>query len=195
MGQNHLDILQKTLKLKNKYKVKADEFIEENKDTNIATLIQDKKCDFFIFRSGYGFFAINEHTMAYIIADSVIRHKAGNTYLNNCINALLARVKKTKLYAKDNSVFTNVSALVQKCLTAYNNSQTITPKEHPAKAEALTSKQLKRQKQIEEAILRNQRVTTIPSTYSNSFSSLYREQIQSRISPDDDYEYGMSDID
>lgn len=193
MEQNHFDILRTTLKLQSSKLIhKVDKFIEANQDTSIAILIRDKKCDFYIFGLST---PLCEHLMAYIIADSVIRHKAGDTYLNNCINALLARVKKTKLYAKDNSVFTNVSALVQKCLTAYNNSQTIAPKEHPAKAEALTSKQLKRQKQIEEAILRNQRVTTIPSTYSNSFSSLYREQIQSRISPDDDYEYGMSDID
>lgn len=192
MEQNHFDILQKVLKLKEEYRIEIDQFIEAHKDVNIATLIQDKQCDFYIFGLST---PLCEHLMTYIIADSVICHKAGDTYLNNCINALLARVKKTKLYAKDNSVFTNVSTLVQKCLTAYNNSQTVTPKEYSIKTEALTPKQLKRQKRIEEAILRNQRVTTIPSTYSNNFSSLYREQIQSRISPDDDYEYGMSDID
>lgn len=193
MEQNHLDILQKTLKLKNKYKVKADEFIEENEDVNIATLIQDKQCDFFIFQGA--FFETNERTMAYIIADSIIRHKAGGTYLNNCINALLARVKSSKHYTKHPTIFTNVRELVQKCLTAYNNSQTVTHKEYSTKTETLTSKQIKRLKRIEETILRNQRITAIPSTYSNGFSSLYREQVQARISPDNDYEYGMSDID
>lgn len=193
MEQNHFDILRATLKLQSSKSIhKVDKFIEANKDTSIAILIRDKKCDFYIFGLST---SLCEHLMAYIIADSVIRHKAGDTYLNNCINALLARVKKTKLYAKDNSIFTNISALVQKCLTAYNNSQTVTPKGHQAKTEAQTPKQIKRLKRIEETILRNQRVTTIPSTYSNGFSSLYREQMQSRISPDNDYEYGMSDID
>lgn len=194
MEQNHLDILQKTLNLnKNKSLSKANNFIRLNKDTNIAEFIKNGQCDNIIFYGG--FFWSNDHLMAYIIADSIIRHKAGDTYLNSCINALLAKIKSSKYYTKNPTIFTNVRELVQKCLTAYNNSQTIAPKEHPAKAEALTSKQLKRQKQIEEAILRNQRVTTIPSTYSNGFSSLYREQMQSRISPDDDFEFGMSDID
>lgn len=193
MEQNHLDILQKILKLKNKYIIKADEFIEENKDVNIATLIQNKQCDFFIFQGAL--FERNERTMAYIIADSVIRHKAGFSYLNNCINALLARFKSSKHYVKHPTTFTNVRSLVQKCLTTYNSQQTIASKTHPVKSEAITSKQIKRLKRIEEAKQRNLRVTTIPSTYSNGFSSLYREQIQSRISPDDDYEFGMSDID
>lgn len=193
MEQNHLDILQKTLKLKNKHKVKADEFIEANKDANIATLIQNKQCDFYIL----GLFTpLCEHLMAYVIADSVIRHNTGEGYCNRCIQALLARVKITKLYAKNNTVFTNVSILVQKCLTAYNNQQSTT-EANPinAKTKVPTSKQIKQLKRIEEAKQRNQRVTTIPSTYSNGFSSLYREQVQSRICPDDDYEFGMSDID
>ena len=156
-------------------------------------LIQNKQCDNFIFFGG--FFTLNERVMAYIIADSVIRHKAGKAYLNRCIQALFARVKTTKLYAKDNTVFANVPSLVQKCLTAYNDQQSDNPEAHPTKTETLTSKQIKRLKRIEEAKQRNQRVTTIPSTYSNSFCSLYREQVQSRISPDDDYEFGMSDID
>lgn len=193
MEQNHLNILQKVLKIKNKYKARADKFIEENKDANIAIFIQNKQCDFFIFQSGL--FERNERTMAYIISNSIIRHNAGDTYLNNCINALLARIKSSKHYIKHPTIFTNVRELVQKCLTAYNNSQAITPKEHPAKTEALTSKQIKRLKRIEETILRNQRITAIPSTYSNGFNSLYRQQVQARMSPDDDYEFGMSDID
>lgn len=119
MEQNHLDILQQTLKLKEGYRIEIDKFIEANKNANIATLIRDKQCDFYIF----GLFTpLCEHLMAYIIADSVIRHKTGDTYLNNCINALLVRVKSTKLYAKDNTVFANVSSLIQKCLIAYNGS-------------------------------------------------------------------------
>lgn len=192
MEQNHLDILQQTLKLKEGYRIEIDEFIEANKNVNIATLIQNKQCDFYIF----GLFTpLCEHLMAYIIADSVIRHKAGNAYLNNCVNALLARFKSSKHYAKHPTVFTNVRGLVQKCLTAYNDQQSDNPEAHPTKTETLTSKQIKRLKRIEEAKQRNLRVTTIPSTYSNGFSSLYREQVQSRISPDDDYEFGMSDID
>lgn len=117
MEQNHFDILQQTLKLKEKYRIEIDQFIEANKNANIATLIQNKQCDFYIF----GLFTpLCEHLMAYIIADSVIRHKAGDTYLNRCIQALFARVKTTKLYAKDNTIFTNVSSLIQKCLIAYN---------------------------------------------------------------------------
>ena len=194
MEQNHLDILQKALKLKNKYKIRADEFIEENKDANIATLIRDKQCDFFIFQSA--FFERNERTVAYIIADSTIRHKAGGTYLNNCINTLLARIKSSKHYTKLPTIFTNVHSLVRKCLTAYNNQQSTTEANSVnAKTKTLTSKQIKHLKRIEEAKQRNQRITTIPSTYSNGFSSLYREQVRSRISPDDDYEFGMSDID
>ena len=194
MQQNHLDILQKVLKLKNKYKIRANEFIKENKDTNIATLIQNKQCDCFVFQSGL--FERNERSMAYIISDSIIRHKAGDTYLNNCINALLARVKSSKHYAKHPTIFTNVRGLVQKCLTAYNNQQSTTEANSVnAKTKAPTSKQIKQLKRMEEAKQRNQRVTTIPSTYSNGFSSLYREQVQSRICPDDDYEFGMSDVD
>lgn len=194
MEQNHLDILQNTLKLgKNKRIRKINDFIKLNPNANITTLIKSGLCDDFIFYGG--FFALNERIMAYIISDSIIRHKAGDTYLNNCINALLARVKSSKHYAKHPTIFTNVRGLVQKCLTAYNNSQAITPKEHPAKTEALTSKQIKRLKRIEETILRNQRITAIPSTYSNGFNSLYRQQVQARMSPDDDYEFGMSDID
>lgn len=119
MEQNHLDILQKVLKLKDGYKAEIDEFIEANKDANIATLIQNKQCDFYIF----GLFTpLCEHLMAYVIADSVIRHNTGERYYNRCIQALLARVKTTKLYAKDNTVFTNVSDLVQKCLIAYREN-------------------------------------------------------------------------
>lgn len=194
MEQNHLDILQKTLKIKNKYKTRADKFIEENKNANIAVFIRDKQCDFFIFQGG--FFASNERTMAYIIADSIIRHKAGNTYLNNCINALLARVKSSKHYIKHPTIFTNVRGLVQKCLTAYNNQQSTTEANSVnAKTKVPTSKQIKQLKRIKEARQRNLRVTTIPSAYSNGFSSLYREQVQARICPDNDYEFGMSDID
>lgn len=119
MKQNHLDILQRVLKLKEGYRIEIDQFIETHKDANVATIIRDKQCDFYIF----GLFApLCEHLMAYIIADSVIRHKAGDTYLNNCINALLTRVKTTKLYVKNNTVFTNVRGLVQKCLTTYDES-------------------------------------------------------------------------
>lgn len=194
MEQNHLNILQKVLKIKNKYKTRADKFIEENKNANIAVFIRDKQCDFFIFQGA--FFALNERIMAYIISDSIIRHKAGDTYLNNCINALLARVKSSKHYAKHPTIFTNVRGLVQKCLTAYNNQQSTTEANSVnAKTKAPTSKQIKQLKRIEEAKQRNQRVTTIPSAYSNGFSSLYREQVQSRICPDDGYEFGMSDID
>lgn len=194
MEENHLDILRKTLRLnKNKAIHKVDSFIIQNPDAAIPTLIQNKQCDNFIFYGG--FFASNEHIMAYIIADSIIRHKAGGAYLNNCINALLARVKSSKHYAKHPTIFTNVHELVQKCLTAYTNSQTVTSKEYPVKTGTLTSKQIKRLKRIEETKQRNQRVTAIPSTYSNGFNSLYRQQVQARISPDDDYEYGMSDID
>ena len=194
MEQNHLDILRATLKLgKSKTIHKIDNFIRLNPNANIATLIRDKQCDFYIF----GLFTpLCERLMAYVIADSVIRHKAGNTYLNNCINALLVRVKITKLYAKNNTVFTNVRGLVQKCLTAYNNQQSTTEANSVnAKTKVPTSKQIKQLKRIEEAKQRNQRVTTIPSTYSNGFSSLYREQVQSRICPNDDYEFGMNDID
>lgn len=193
MEQNHLDILQKVLKLKDGYKAEIDEFIEANKDANIATLIQNKQCDFYIF----GLFTpLCEHLMAYVIADSVIRHNTGEGYCNRCIQALLARVKTTKLYAKNNTVFTNVSILVQKCLTAYNNQQSTTEANSVnAKTKAPTSKQIKQLKRIEEAKQRNQRVTTIPSAYSNGFSSLHREQVQSSICPNDDYEFGMSDVD
>lgn len=119
MEQNHLDILQQTLKLKEEYRIEIDKFIEANKNANIATLVRNKKCDFYIF----GLFTpLCEHLMAYIIADSIIRHKAGDAYLNRCIQALFARVKTTKLYAKDNTIFTNVSSLIQKCLIAYNRS-------------------------------------------------------------------------
>lgn len=119
MGQNHLDVLQKILKLKEEYKIEIDEFIEANKNANIAILIQNKQCDFYIF----GLFTpLCEHLMAYIIADSVIRHKAGDTYLNRCIEALFDRVKTTKLYAKDNTVFTIVPSLVHKCLVAYKEN-------------------------------------------------------------------------
>lgn len=194
MEQNHIDTLRKILRLnKNKAIHKVDNFIQQNPNANIAMLIQNKQCDNFIFFGG--FFASNEHLMTYIIADSIIRHKAGSAYLNNCINALLARFKSSKHYAKHPTTFANVRELVQKCLTAYNEQQSNNAEAHPTKTETLTSKQIKRLKRIEEAKQRNQRVTAIPSTYSNGFSSLYREQVQSRISPDDDYEFGMSDID
>lgn len=120
MEQNHFDILRMTLKLQSSKLIhKVDKFIEANQDTSIAILIRDKKCDFYIFGLST---PLCEHLMAYIIADSVIRHKAGDTYLNNCINALLARVKTTKLYVKNNAVFTNVRNLIQECLIAYNGS-------------------------------------------------------------------------
>lgn len=119
MEQNHLDILQKVLKLKNRYRIKADQFIEANKDANIAILIQNQQCDLYIMGS---FRPLCEHLIAYIIADSVIRHNSGDWYINRCIQALLTRVKKTKRYKNNNTAFTNVPSLVQKCLKLYKES-------------------------------------------------------------------------
>lgn len=120
METKHLEIIRNVLKLKIKNTYRVNQFIEKHKNDNIADLIKDKQCDFYIFGS---FTPFCEHLMAYIIADSVIRHNAGNWYVNQCIQTLLVRVKNTKLYAKDNTVFENVYTLVHKCLEAYKDVQ------------------------------------------------------------------------
>lgn len=141
--------------------------------------------------------------IALIIACAVKNKNNNQEYMQKL---LLAVFEKLKSHPNDsiNKDAGKAMCAIHKCVKLYLDTDfhpetlrpTYTPpaapKKHPAKKKAPTAKQLKR---IEEYNQRNRRITAIPTTYSNGFTSVYREQVLSKMSPDNDYEYGLSDID
>ena len=142
--------------------------------------------------------------IALIIAYSVKEHEYDKSYKEQLLKVVFERLKS---HPDDNikrdagRAMCEMSSCVKLYLeTDFHPETRIQPgTPAPQKPQTRTTekgklspKQIKR---IEEFNRKNQRVTAIPTIYSNGFNSLYREQLKSRIIQNDSYEHGLSDAD